>query len=55
MFATMSSFLWFFFIMLALIIAGILFEEKLIQFENFIYRLVCKKLRKIAARKGCAK
>lgn len=34
MFPTMKSFLIFFFITLALIILGILFEEKLIEFEE---------------------
>lgn len=34
MFPTMKSFLIFFFVMLALIVLGILFEEKLIEFEE---------------------
>jgi len=36
MFETMSSFLWFFFIFLALIVIGILFEEELIAIEEAI-------------------
>ena len=55
MFETMSSFLWFFFGSFALIVLGILFEEKLIQFENYICRLVYKKLHKNHARKERAK
>ena len=34
MFETMTGFLWFFFIGLALIVGGILFEEKLIAWED---------------------
>ena len=55
MFETMQSFLCFFFPTLALIILGILFEEKLIQFEHFICRLVARRLHKIHARKERAK
>lgn len=36
MFSTMGSFLTFFFITLALIVLGILFEEKLIRFERAV-------------------
>lgn len=37
MFESMSGFLWFFFVSLALIVLGILFEERLIQFEDFLF------------------
>lgn len=37
MFESMTSFLVFFFASLALIVLGILFEEKLIQFEDFLF------------------
>jgi len=40
MFATMSSFLWFFIPTLILILTGIIFEEKLIAFENTIWRFI---------------
>lgn len=40
MFATMSSFLWFFFIGFGLIILGIIFEEKLIWLEDTIWRFI---------------
>lgn len=45
MFETMSSFLWFFFIGFGLIILGIIFEEKLIAFENKLFRAIRKVLR----------
>lgn len=38
MFETFSSFLWAFFIGFGLIILGIIFEEKLIAFEDKIFR-----------------
>lgn len=38
MFATMSSFLWFFIPTLILILTGIIFEEKLIALESNIFR-----------------
>ena len=37
MFETMTGFLWFFYIGLALIVGGILFEEKLVRFEGWIW------------------
>lgn len=40
MFETMSNFLWFFIPTLILILAGIIFEEKLIRLENTIWRFV---------------
>ena len=40
MFETMSSFLWFFFITLGLILTGILFEEKLIAFEDAVWKTI---------------
>lgn len=40
MFLTMKSFLIFFFVMLALIVLGILFEEYLIAFENAVWKTV---------------
>ena len=43
MFETMSSFLWFFFIFLAMIVFGILFEEKLIAFEYAIRQFAKQK------------
>lgn len=37
MFETMSSFLWAFFISFGLIILGILFEERLVKFERWLF------------------
>ena len=45
MFETMSSFLWFFIPALILITLGIIFEEKLIAFENKLFRAIRKVLR----------
>lgn len=39
-FETMGSFYWFFFPTLAAIIVGIIFEEKLVRFENRICRFI---------------
>ena len=48
MFETMTGFLWFFFIMLALIVVGILFEKKLVAFECWI----CRTVRRLVKRGG---
>ena len=40
MFETISGFLWFFIPTLALICVGIVFEDKLVRFENAICRAV---------------
>ena len=40
MFATMQGFLTFFILTLALIIIGIIFEEKLVWLENTIWRFI---------------
>lgn len=53
MFSTMSSFLWFFFIMFGLIVLGILFEEKLIVFEEHLKKIVCRIVRAVV-RARCA-
>ena len=45
MFETMQGFLAFFIPTLALIILGIIFEEKLIAFENKLFRAIRKVLR----------
>lgn len=45
MFETMSGFLWFFFIGLGLITAGILFEEKLVAFETWLFGKIRKLVR----------
>ena len=47
MFATISTFLWFFIPSVILISLGILFEEKLIEFEEHLRRLSRKIARKI--------
>ena len=57
MFETMQSFLAFFFPTLALIVLGILFEEKLIAFENKLFAALFGKRRrskKAAASKTAA-
>ena len=46
MFETMQSFLTFFFPALALIVLGILFEEKLIAFENKLFAALFGKRRR---------
>lgn len=52
MFETMQSFLAFFFPTLALIILGILFEEKLIAFERFVIKTVLDSIRSKRNRKS---
>ena len=46
MFETMTGFLWFFFIGMALIVGGILFEEKLVALECWICRTVWRLVQK---------
>lgn len=46
MFETMSSFLWFFIPTLILIILGIIFEEKLIAFENRVFLKIKERMNK---------
>lgn len=52
MFSSMSAFLWFFFIMLGLIITGILFEEKLIAFEEWVTNFILESIRSKRNRKS---
>lgn len=40
MFESMSAFLWCFFIAFGLILTGILFEEKLIAFEDAVWEII---------------
>jgi hypothetical protein len=52
MFSSMSSFLWAFFIMFGLIIIGILFEEKLIAFEDWVIESILEFIRSKRNRKS---
>lgn len=52
MFETMQSFLAFFFPTLALIILGILFEEKLIAFEKWVMKSILESIRSKRNRKS---
>lgn len=52
MFSSMSSFLWCFFVMFGLIITGILFEEKLIAFEEWVAKSILKSIRSKRNRKS---
>lgn len=52
MFSSMSAFLWFFFIMLGLIITGILLEDDLIAFEEWVTTSIFKSIRSKRNRKS---